>query len=193
MNSRYWQVSLNGLTPLSFNDARVRPAKKDKPKNPEQWEEEHWHERLYRNDDGDLIAPVHAIRKTALDACSFVETRPGIGKLGWRSIAQDCINWSCIGVGAKVECDSKQIIQWRDFVNPNPNANKKGGGGVLRIRPLINLPWSFAFTVQTTHECFDKTAVDDIFSAAFQIKGLGEGRSYRGYGRARVNVLEVDG
>lgn len=193
MKNRFWQISLNGLTPLSFNDPSVRPPKKEKPKNPEQWEEENWDKRLYRNEDGQLIAPVHCLRKTALDACSFVETRPGIGKMGWRTIANDCINWSVVGVGAKIECDEKRVTQWRDYVNPNPNVNRKGGGGVLKIRPLINLAWSLAFTIQTTHECFDKTAVEDIFSAAFEIKGLGEGRSYRGYGRARVNVAEIDG
>lgn len=193
MINRFWQISLNGLTPLSFNDPSVRPPKKEKPKNPEEWEEQNWERRLYRNDDGQLIAPVHCLRKTALMGCSFVETRPGIGKLGWRTLADDCMLWASIGVGAKIECDEKKIIQWRDYVNPNPSQARKGGGGVLKIRPLINLPWALGFTIQTTHECFDKTAVEDIFSAAFEIKGLGEGRNYRGYGRARVNVTSIDG
>ena len=150
-------------------------------------------ERLYRNEDGQLIMPVHVIRKTTLDACSFVDSRPGIGKLGWRSIATDCMNWSLVGVGAKIECDEKQIVKWRDFVNPNPSNSKKGGGGVLRLRPLINLPWSLGFTLGTIHECFDKQSIEDIFTAACSYKGLGEGRSYRGYGRARVTVTQIDG
>ena len=190
MEIRNFQVSLTGTMPISFNNPNAIPSKKNKIKDYEQWEEDHWMERLYRNADGKVILPNAAIKKCAMQVCSLLDIKPPVGMLkSYGPLIDDC--WHIDGEGSPIEFEDNQLVQWRAQVNPNPNSRKSGVGS-LRIRPQINPVWKTAFTLRTIHDCFYKKIVEDILADAFLLKGVGEGRKIRGFGRATVTVLELD-
>jgi len=190
MEIRNFQITLAGTQPIAFNNPNAIPSRKAKIKDYEQWEEDHWLERLYRNADGKVILPYAAIKKCCMQVCSLLDIKPGVGMLkSYGPLIDDC--WHIDGDGSLLEFDDTKLVQWRTQVNGNPGS-RKGGVGTLRIRPQINPVWKTAFTLRTIHDCFNKKNVEDILSDAFLLKGVGEGRKIRGFGRADVTVLEID-
>ena len=189
MQVRKFQVSVTGTTPIAFNNPASAPSKKENIKDHEKWEEDHWMERLYRNTDNKIIVPSKALKKMSESVCSLLDIKPSVGALkSYTGLVKKC--WIVMGEGPILEFDEKQLTQWRERVNPNPNT-RKGGGGVMKIRPRVLAPWKIAFTLQTIHDCFTKAVVEEILGDAFSICGLGEGRDFCGYGRGDATVLEI--
>lgn len=188
MQVRNFSVSLNGTAPIAFNNPTCRPTKGAKIDN-EKWERDHWEERLYRDNEGKVAVPIKMLRKAAIEACSLIDSKPTFGKLkSFRPLVED--TWFFKAMFAPLEFETKQLQQWGEFCNPNPRQAGKGGAGVWRIRPVIFAPWSLGFTLQIIHEATDKTVVEEILTAAYALKGIGEGRRYLSYGRADVTVSE---
>src|SRR5262245_8952869 len=112
MEVRKFQVTLTGIQPIAFNNLAAIPSKKQKIKDYEAWEEEHWMDRLYRNAQGKVIMPHAAIKKCCIQVCSLLDIKPPVGMLkSYAPLIDDC--WQIDGDGSPIEYENRQLVAWR--------------------------------------------------------------------------------
>ncbi len=181
MLGKTFQGTATGLTSISFNRRIDAPTKKLNDEQWEQWEKEHWQQRVYQNGQGKLIVPQKAIRKSFIEATRFSEMKPPGRMKSWRPLIENCL---MVEDDMALDYDSKKLRGWADYV-------KRGNGMVLQIRPVIDLPWSGGFKLQTFDNAITFKVLDHLSEIVGRVLGWMEARKYMGFGRSEITITEL--
>lgn len=181
MEERRYSVSVNGLTPICFNRKDFRPPKTGRNFDWDEWEEQNWEKRLYRNEKSEVYIPRTMTRGGLVAATSFCTLPLPKGRRSFKPFVQGCL---IIENDAILEHDPKKLRGWKDYVD-------RGNGSVPIIRPVIDLPWSFGVTISVFDDALKAGVIEDLWEICGRVCGLGEARSYQGFGRfrARINAI----
>ena len=172
---------MNGLTPICFNRRIEQPTKKLSETQWDEWEKNHWKERLYVNADGKLIVPFKALRKSYIEATRFSEMKPPGRMKSWRPMIENCL---IVEGDMVIEYDEKKLRGWPDYV-------KRGNGTVPIIRPVIDLPWSGGFHLRAYDDSLTMKVIDHLSEVVGRVTGWMEARKYAGYGRSEITITEI--
>lgn len=181
MAGRTYQGIVKGLTAISFNRRIESPTKKLNEAQWEQWEKDHWEERVYKNPHGKLIVPQKAIRKSYIEATRFSEMKPPGRMKSWRPMIENCL---MVDSDMVLEYDEKRLRGWSDYV-------KRGTGTVQLIRPVIDLPWGGGFKLMAFDDAITFKVIDHLSEIVGRVLGWMEARKYMGFGRSEITINEL--
>lgn len=180
MKPRTYSVSIKGLTPVCFQRPDCRPPTGVKIDHAD-WEKENWSKKLYTDAEGRIICPRKIIRAGLIYACRFTELKPPGRLKSFKPIMETCV---IVENDGRIEFDSKNNPKaWADYPT-------RGSGKMEVIRPVIETPWAFGVTVGVFDDMIKTAVLDDLFEIFGRACGLGEARSYMGYGRFEATVTQ---
>lgn len=192
--SRY-SITIRGLETLMFN----RMPMLDKPKSeskaaakvdPTEREWATWREKLYWDNDGQVIIPGENIHECLKDACKYWGQRiPGEGQKTYTDVIASGAVLEPIYLG--VHKDSELILPDGRMCNGNPSKGKKSGAKVFKVRPILR-PWGGTFKIHVFDARLNKSILSTIVSYAGMFRGIGEWRPK--FGRFElVNIEKLGG
>lgn len=183
MKEREFQLSINGLTPLVFNnpDSMIIKKKHESLRDKDQEEQEHWRDKLYGDGNGAVWMPSKWVHKILIKGCSFVYSKPPGRLKSFYPLIQACV---VVQGNAAVEYEPKNLFPWGTIVK------MKSGSSVMRYRPCISLPWSAGVKLSVFEDSLSVTALQEIAEKAGRFCGFGDARTI-GYGRANIDVTEI--
>ena len=183
MKEREFQLNINGLTPLVFNnpDSMMISKETDKGRDVAEWEQEHWMEKTYGDGNGILWMPSKWIKKALLRGCAFVYLKPPGRSKSFAPIIQACV---MVQSNATLEYEKKQLFCWKTV------CKMKTGASVIRYRPCLALPWSAGVKLSVFEDSLKLAALAEIAEKAGRFCGFGDARGI-GYGRAKIDVTEI--
>jgi hypothetical protein len=184
---RYAQISISGISALSWSKEIPPPPKKGDKRD---HEEKYWRQRVH-SVDGTMVIPSMSLRHSMVKAMRGVKI-PGEGNATYAPIFETAIT-PMEGFGVTdVKIDDLQP-EWF-FVPGNPSKGKPGTGArVHKCFPMIQPGWKASFTFVL----YDDRLVEDILSAAVKYAGvrvgLGRFRPENGgfYGRFQVDEVKI--
>lgn len=187
---RRFTMTITGLTSLVMhNPAGLLGDKPDKGRDPAEWEREHFLDLTYRNANGQVIIPGHAIRKMLVNGCRFVTDKPkGSSFKSFGPLVEATL---FIEEDAILDVPTDKVIPYVAIVNLNPSKGPKGPRGP-RCRPMVPTPWSARTFITAVDEAITVDHLENIADVAGRLVGLLDGRTI-GFGRCEISMKRVAG
>jgi len=144
----------------------------------EQWEEDNWEKKLYKEEIDSkevLVFPEKNIRAHLIEACKKYKVSPpkDVGRT-WTSYFKSSI--FIVDGSAPIECE--KITPYGDFVCIQGKNSK-----VWKVRPCIH-NWKMTFKLTDFGSYLNKETLEEILEVAGKFIGIGNGRPL--YGRYKV-------
>jgi len=182
-------ISLNGLTPLEFNNPISGLTKPDeKPRDPELFDRENYLKKLYTNGDGRAIIPKHVLKGVIKSATKFSTMKPPGRFKSWMPLVKSCL---LIEDDIKLEYSDKQLGMHKAVVSLDPSKGTRSPRG-FRHWPTITCPWSGGTKIMVTDDALTKSALEELCDIGGRVCGFMEGREAFGFGRANISLMEFD-
>ena len=187
MKSEIFTMTIEGFSALVFNSnielLALTPV--DKGTDKDKYEREHYREKAYATDTGDLYIPAAALQEAMIEACRFYPEKPkrtlfkSYGPLvGAALVFAD----HAMLIGKKID----DLRPFRAVVNLIPSRGRRGPRGA-RTRPMIPVPWSAVVNFVVVDPVLEEKVLGEIAERAGKQVGFLDGRS-KGFGRAVITV-----
>lgn len=184
-DERKYDILITGLTPLVMHNNTSIGAERER--DPLAHERAHFMDKTYRDHQGHLIIPGRAIKKMAMMACKFLPDKPkGTQMKSYAALVQGAM---IIEEEAILDVDISKVVAWEAVVNGDPSKGPRGPK-VIRVRPLIPLPWSAQTRVAVYDDLLSHAMLSKIMDAAGKKVGLLDGRAID-MGRCEIIVAEA--
>lgn len=185
---RRFQIEISGLTPLVMHsNAGLQGPAVDKGRDKLQWEREHMLDCTYRNPEGQLVIPGHAIRKMAINACRFVTDKPkGAAFKSFGPLIEATL---FVEEDAVLDVSVDKVIEYIAVVNLDPSKGPKGPRGP-RCRPMVPMPWNAETYCTLIDDAITDEHLAKILDVGGRLCGLLDGRTI-GFGRCEIVAVKA--
>ena len=76
METTTYHLKIEGVSALLMNSNSALLAGEDKGRDPAQYERDHFLDKTYRDEEGCLVIPARALKKSFIEACKFLPLKP---------------------------------------------------------------------------------------------------------------------
>lgn len=168
---REFKIDLVSVTPMLFNSMTIQSLQGEKPDRgkADEWEEEHWLDRCLQV-DGVACMPNMAAKQMLTTAAS----RAGIKIKGkGQQTYTAYFNASLVLPAAIPICPVEELVKDRRVANGNPT--KKGGGKIVRVRPMATR-WDCQFVFHSSSDLITKAILQEVVDVAGTLIGFSDYR-----------------
>jgi hypothetical protein len=186
MANRYFMMNFNFGTPVVMNNPAFKKPRDIANDLILAYEQEHYKEKLHRNENGKPYLPMNAIHKVLQLASRYSTIKIPKGFRTWSGLVQNCV---LITDHAILECSDSQVVPW------TTNVGQEGKMGrrvmVETCRPQILLPISAGTKLLAVDDRLSKEFLEDITDLAGRVIGFMSANKL-GYGRATITLQQIE-
>lgn len=183
-----YRLALRGFSTLVMNsNAALARGGEDKGRDPAAYEREHFREKCYTNETGELVIPARAIKKALVEACKFLPEKPkGVSFKSYGPFIQSA---TLVVADAELDVPLSKVVPLTLVVNLDPSKGNKGPRGP-RTRPAIPPPWAAETELVVLDPILKLDVLQRIAERAGKQVGLLDGRAID-FGRCEIEVVEI--
>lgn len=181
-----YTLTFEGISALvmNSNQSLLIPGGEDKGRDPAKYELEHFREKAYTNDDGELVIPARAIKKMAIDACKFYPKKPK--GTNFKSFGPFIQAATIVPTDAALGVQASALRPLTLIVGLDPSKGSKGPRGP-RTRPMLPPVWKATAELIVFDPILTKDHLAEIFERAGKQVGVLDGRAVD-FGRCLISL-----
>lgn len=187
MDQQRYRLDFEGVSALVMNNNESvgnDELKRAKGRDPAAWEREHFREKAYTNDAGQLVVPARCIKKSLIEGCKFLPEKPkGTQFKSYAPLVQTAL---LVLDDAVLDHTVEDLIPWTVIVNLDPSKGPRGPRGP-RTRPMVPIPWHCQVEIMVVDPSLSLEVIERIAERAGKQCGLLDARAID-YGRCFITV-----
>lgn len=184
METTTYHLKIEGVSALLMNSNSALIAGEDKGRDPAQYERDHFLDKTYRDEEGHLVIPARALKKSFIEACKFLPLKPkGVNFKSYGPFLQSA---TLFPEDAILDVPVERVRPLTLVVNLDPSKGSKGPRGP-RTRPAIAPPWNATATLEVIDPILTLDVISQIAERAGKQVGLLDGRAID-FGRCLITV-----
>lgn len=183
-----YRLMFEGVSALVMNsNVALLSGGSDKGRDPAAWEREHFREKAYVDDAGQLVIPARAVKKALIEACKFLPEKPkGVSFKSYGPFIQAA---TLIPGDATLGMRVDQLKPLTLVVNLDPSKGNKGPRGP-RTRPMLPTPWKAEAELIVFDPILKQDVLERIAERAGKQVGILDGRAID-FGRCLITLKRV--